>query len=287
MRSRLVCRVGRACRHQSLHFQTGRPTLQLMPLDQKNFYDQNGYVHLKGVFSGDEMDQIASWVQGLAEQPPTEDGKWMHHLEETAHGEHRLSRTENIVSYHPGFGQLLMSGRIPALVGDALGEAAFLYKEKINYKYPGGAGYRAHQDAPAYKQLNNHATCLVSIDDATVANGCLEFAATRHKEGLIGLTDEGVVSTEAENMMDFTPVETQRGDIVIFSSYIPHRSRPNTSATSRNLLYLTYNAASEGYLRDEYYRHKRHAIQGTGQISLIKHFQGVTVGAPDVNQSNA
>ena len=38
-------------------------------------------------------------------------------------------------------------------------------------------------------------------------------------------------------------------------------------------MYLTYNAQSEGYLRDEYYRHKR-ATMASGQISLIKHFEG-------------
>ena len=63
---------------------------------------------------------------------------------------------------------------------------------------------------------------------------------------------DGVVSTEEEQKMQFTPCETEPGDVVVFSSYVPHRSRPNLSDTSRNLLYLTYNAQSEGYQRDEY-----------------------------------
>lgn len=35
----------------------------------------------------------------------------------------------------------------------ALGEQAVLFKEKINYKQPGGAGYAAHQ--------GSHPVCLV------------------------------------------------------------------------------------------------------------------------------
>ena len=33
--------------------------------------------------------------------------------------------------------QLFMSGRVTGYVASALGEEVFLYKEKINYKYPG------------------------------------------------------------------------------------------------------------------------------------------------------
>ena len=212
--------------------------------------------------------------------PQSNESKWMHHYEHTVHGA-RLTRTENIVSYLPQLGRWLMAGKLPSLVGQLLGDDVFLYKEKINYKYPGGAGYAAHQDAPAYKQLSRHLTALVAVERATVANGCLEFAAGRHREGLIGLTEDGILSQEAEASLDFTPCEMEPGDVAVFSSYIPHRSRPNHSGERRALLYLTYNAQREGYLRDEYYRHKRAALK-SGQLSLIKHFQGVALSSPEV-----
>ena len=50
--------------------------------------------------------------------------------------------------------------------------------------------------------------------------------------------------------------EPDRGDIVLFNSYIPHRSGPNKMNDPRKELYLTYNNAEEGYLRDEYYKNK-------------------------------
>ena len=227
-----------------------KPKLRMMTVEQKNFYDTNGYVKVPGVFSVEQMAAIRGWVDEIGRWEVS-DTKWMHSLEETADGP-RLSRTEYFVAYHKELGRLLMTGTLPALVGDALGEDAFLYKEKLNWKHPGGAGYHAHQDAPAYKQIKLHSTCLLSVDASTVDNGCLEFAAARHREGLIGLTEDGIISPLEEQQMQFTPCETEPGDVVIFSSYVPHRSRPNLSDTSRNLLYLTYNAQSEGYQRDEY-----------------------------------
>ena len=65
---------------------------------------------------------------------------------------------------------------------------------------------------------------------------------------------------------------------------MPHRSRPNLSTQRRTLLYLTYNAQVEGYLRDEYYRHKRQHMKN-GTLSLIKHFQGIAIG--DLESHNA
>lgn len=257
--------------------------LTLSPAD-KAFFDANGYVKVSGVFSPSEATEFAEWVSSVSElETDEEGGRWLHHYEETSSGA-RLARTENFVSYHPQLGRLLMAGRIPSLVASALGEEVFLYKEKINYKYPGGAGYASHQDAPAYKQINHHVTALVSVDAATADNGCLEFAAGRHREGLIGLTEDGIISKEAEAALEFTPCETAPGDVVIFSSYVPHRSRPNLSTQRRTLLYLTYNAQVEGYLRDEYYRHKRQHMKN-GTLSLIKHFQGIAIG--DLKSHNA
>jgi hypothetical protein len=228
----------------------GAPKLRIMTVEQKNFYDANGYVKVPGVFSATHMADIRKWVEEIGSWGEY-DSKWMHSLEDTPDGP-RLSRTEFFVAYHQQLSRLLMTGTLPALVGDALGEPAFLYKEKLNWKHPGGAGYHAHQDAPAYNQIKHHSTCLLSVDASTHHNGCLEFAAARHLEGLIGLTADGIVSQEEEAKMDFTACETEPGDVVIFSSYVPHRSRPNHSENSRNLLYLTYNAQSEGYQRDEY-----------------------------------
>ena len=45
-----------------------------------------------------------------------------------------------------------------------------------------------------------------------------------------------------------------------FDSYVPHRSGPNRSAALRRLLYVTYNPASQGDRRAEYFARKRRAF---------------------------
>ena len=46
-------------------------------------------------------------------------------------------------------------------------------------------------------------------------------------------------------------------DAIFFNSYTPHRSGPNMTNNRRRVLYVTYNAASEGDHRREYYADKR------------------------------
>ena len=72
----------------------------------------------------------------------------MHHREQTSLGDVQLSRTENFVPFHADMRRLLTEGTLIEAVGQLMGQPAVLYKEKINYKHPGGGGYAAHQDAP-------------------------------------------------------------------------------------------------------------------------------------------
>lgn len=63
-----------------------------------------------------------------------------------------------------------------------MGEPACLYKEKINYKLVGGAGFLPHQDAPAYPFIKTSISCLIAVDASTIANGCLEVVDGFHQE---------------------------------------------------------------------------------------------------------
>lgn len=47
------------------------------------------------------------------------------------------------------------------------------------------------------------------------------------------------------------------GQVLIFGSYLAHRSGANRSNEDRKALYATYNCASEGDLHDDYYAHRK------------------------------
>ncbi len=251
-------------------------TLTASQLDRWN---QTGYVKLPGFLSASETENLREWVEEISSWP-ADDEKWMHHFEQTPFGV-RPARTEYILAFHAGIRQLLTQGKIPDCAGALMGEPAILYKEKINYKYPGGGGYAAHQDAPAYEFIRNHITCSIAIDAATPENGCLFFAPELHQRGLLHLNKNGCIDSEYADTLEWEPVPMQPGDALFFSSYAPHKSPLNETQQPRRTLYLTYNARAEGDLREDYYADKRRSFAQADttageklKISKIGHFDG-------------
>ena len=124
-------------------------------------------------------------------------------------------------------GRCCARGRWSTAAGALLGEPAVLYKDKLNYKLPGGAGYAAHQDAPAYRFVEVHVSCMVAVDDAGQANGCLEVVSGAH-DRLWPTDDAGCIRADVVDAMEWEPVPVRAGDTLWFHSRTPHRSGPNS-----------------------------------------------------------
>jgi len=221
--------------------------------------------------SHDDVDAVVRWVEEVAAWPD-EMGDWLHHRELTDTGP-QLCRTENFVPFHEGLRTLLTAGPMLATAAALLGEPAVLYKEKINYKLPGGAGYAPHQDAPAYRFVDTHVSCMVAVDDALVGNGCLEVVSGCHHD-VLPLDDVGCIRADVAAQMEWAAVEVRAGQTLWFHSRTPHRSGPNLGPTPRRALYPTYNALAEGDLRAAYYTQKRAELGDGTAVSLIGDFQG-------------
>jgi hypothetical protein len=216
-----------------------------------------------------EVDRVASWP---------DDGEWLHYHELTDGGR-RLARTENFTPFSDLLAAVLRTGPVPDVAGQLLGEQALLYKEKINYKCVGGAGFSPHQDKPAYPFVRTVLSVMVAVDDATVENGCLYVVSGRHDHQL-DQDERGCIADDVVATLDWQPVELRAGATLFFHALTPHRSGPNRSSHDRRALYPTYNPISEGDLREAYYDEKLRAFaagegeEGRVRLSLIGDFEG-------------
>lgn len=224
----------------------------------QSFLD-DGYLVVPGMYEAEMVDKISLWsdeILAWEEQA----GRHMVYYEDSviAGAGKVVSRVENFCPYHKNFDQLMREGLLVDTVSQLLGENAVLFKEKINMKMPGGDGFKPHQDAQA--GWNHYAgfyiTALVSVDPATVENGCLEMVKGWHDKGLVGDEWRPLDDTDMDGMA-FAPCPTAPGDVVFFDSYAPHQSAPNLTDQRRRVLYVTYNRLSEGDHRAQYYADKR------------------------------
>lgn len=238
---------------------------------QRAAMERDGFLVVPGFFGAAETAAMLRWTEELASMPERPGQHWVYHEDSlTEPGRRVVQRIENFCPFHTGFDAAIRAGAVPRWTGALMGGPVVLFKEKINFKMPGAPGFKAHQDQQAgwsrYAPL--FVTAMVAMDPATVENGCLEMAAGRHREGLIGeewnpLRDED---------LDLLPVPAAPGDVIFFDSFAPHASKPNFTASPRRILYLTYNLAEHGDHRARYYAEKHASFPPDIERDGLRHY---------------
>lgn len=228
----------------------------------------------------DIAPMLAEWAEAVAQMPETDAASSpTQHFEGSDRGDLH-ARTEHFVHLHTGIRQLVVDGPLQQAASALLCEPAVLYKEKLNHKHPGGAGFAAHQDATAYRFVDRHITAMVAIDDATPANGGMELASGLHRE-LLPTDGDGCIDPAAVDELPFEALTVRRGDVLWFHSLAPHRSATNHSDRARRAFFFTFNASAHGDLRERYYADRRRQLRehatsasSTSRVSTIGHFRG-------------
>lgn len=227
---------------------------------------ETGWLLLRGVLDDetvrrttDAVAEVEAWAERAFADAPA---PGMHHWEMTDDGP-ALARSEDLIGSHDHLRSLICAGQLLEMASELLGEPAVLYKEKINHKRPGGAGFAPHQDAAAYRFVDHHVSCMVPVDPATIETGCLSVVSGVH-DGFLPTDAGGRVRADVAAGLEWEPAELEPGDLLWFDSYTPHRSGTNQGTASRRALYLTYNARSAGDHRERYYADKRAEFERAG-----------------------
>ncbi|KAM3547800.1 hypothetical protein MY1884_009436 [Beauveria asiatica] len=227
--------------------------------DQTAFFQKNGYLIVRDFLSSDQVKSLQSWAQQVHNYKPTEESDFMPYEEVNDKGERVLCRTENFVDGHADFNHLLRGDKLLGLLDGLAAEPMLLFKEKINYKLSGSGGFAPHIDAVAYTHIKDvkHLTILLSVDPSNLTNGGLEVVDGSHEMQVPINKATNCIEKSWVESQTWTPVELEAGELLIFTSYLAHRSGPNTSSSDRRAIYATYNCASEGDLHKGYYEHRK------------------------------
>ncbi|KAJ9603269.1 hypothetical protein H2200_012047 [Cladophialophora chaetospira] len=225
---------------------------------QVQSFRHDGYLIVRDVLSEQETRDLQRWAQEVHDWPTDQDSPWMPYEEINAHGKTVLCRTENYANFHDGLGGLLRGQKLLDLLKQLSGEDMLLFKEKINYKLAGSGGFAPHIDSTAYTHIKKikHLAILLAVDPSNSRNGGLEVVKGSH-EMEVPIGADNCIEPEWVRRQTWTSVELEAGEILIFGSYLAHRSATNHSNVDRKALYATYNCAREGDLHNEYYAHRK------------------------------
>lgn len=221
-------------------------------------FERDGFCVRGGLYSTDEIHALSDWMDRMAAKTP-ERGKEMYYFEDDLkHPGGRILNRLELFADHPEVQEVIYGERMVRPLAQMLGDEPVLFKEKINFKLPGGDGFKPHQDIqPGWDQYAPYfISVLVTIDESTLENGCLEFAAGHHRRGWIGRPWEPMAEDELKGI-EFVSYPMQSGDVVFFDCFVPHQSAPNLTDKPRRNLYLTYNRRKDGDHRMRYFNEKR------------------------------
>lgn len=232
----------------------------------------------RSALTATEAESLRTWVADV-EAWPAGSHVWGHYAEQTPDGP-VICRTENVSACQPGVAGLV-EDTLREVATSALGAPVTAFKDKVNYKQPGGAGFSPHQDRLAYPGVERVMSVLVAIDECSLDSGCLWFADG--VDELLPTDDRGVVRPDIAATLAWSPAELAPGDCVCIDGLAPHYSEGNRSEHPRRVLVASYAARDEGYTRAQYYEARQtemtsaSARDGRFRISTLADFDGAEV----------
>ncbi|OWK40553.1 phytanoyl-CoA dioxygenase family protein [Fimbriiglobus ruber] len=236
--------------------------------DRCDAYHADGYLIVRGLFHPTEMALVSMEADRLLSHTDLMNTdnircRWQPHCES---GDCLFETFDPVIDLSPLLAILARDPRLLAVIADLYGEPAHLFKDKLIFKPAGAKGHDLHQDYISWPTFpTSFVTAAVAIDPCAPDNGCTEVYPGVHRRGYLSPADgdyHPLPEREVEGV-DPVPLVLAPGDVAIFGGYTPHRSAPNRSTTSRRLLYLSYNADSDGgEQRDAHYREFHVWIRG-------------------------
>jgi ectoine hydroxylase-related dioxygenase (phytanoyl-CoA dioxygenase family) len=225
--------------------------------DQMRMWNENNYLLLPSYFSQEDTNKMIDWVEEIGHWPLVA-GKYLNYYEMIG-GEPHISRTENFLPFHPEFRALIHDSGIFEIVAEILGEPVVLFKEKINYKYPGTGEYPPHQDVHAYDTSPYafqpyHRNVTVFLDEATEENGCMELGWGHPKNTVLDRHPNGALVEREVQRLEWRPIPCPAGSVFVFDMFWPHKSKVNRSPFPRRSIFMTFNGISRGDLREAHYK---------------------------------
>lgn len=214
-------------------------------------YESQGFTVLKQLFSASEIAELQEESDRLLTDfadlisPGNLRCRYMPHFQS---GESLFEVFDPVNDLSPVCERFTSDVRIVTAVEAIYGESACLFKEKLIFKPPGAQGYNLHQDIPfGWAGFpRTFLTVMIPIDPSTQWNGCTEVFSGYHRDFLsrdpgVYMLPDDVVELSRRTFLSLEP-----GDVAIFHGLTPHRSGPNRSDRMRRVLYVSYNARSDG-----------------------------------------
>jgi len=210
-------------------------------------FERNGFVVLAGFFCDAEIKPLRE----ACHADPSIGGRLRAVADSSGNAQDVIEWTTFSDDY---LGVIPRLARLVEGAESLLGKPAYHWHSKLSMKAPHSAGrWDWHQDYPYWYEEGclspDMLTCMIAVDGATRANGCVNVVPGSHRYGRIDHVKLGASSGCDPKRLELiqrksppVPVEMSPGDACFFHCNLLHASPGNSTDLPRTLLHCTYNA---------------------------------------------
>ncbi|KAL0118691.1 hypothetical protein PUN28_009391 [Cardiocondyla obscurior] len=243
-------------------------SLKFLTSEQKQFWQENGYIKLSNVYSPKEINEISDTYDDLFARKQREvkslEASWagsdMKKLAKNIN--YSVKSIHNLQMHSSVFTRAIMHPNLLDALEDIMDtKDIVLHHTKAHIKPPEkGAPYLMHQDYHYFPHKKDTMLAVfLHLDDTTPENGGLAVYPGSHKLG--PLEDHGSFSEERNEAFHYVdpnkyplskaePVLAKRGEVIIFSYLLLHGSYLNLSDRTRRMFLIQMKAADDEPMED-------------------------------------
>lgn len=231
-------------------------TEQTLSIDERNHLLTYGYLHLPGILSQVQVDEVNNRLHALLMEEGTDAGKEVHQ-------EAGTDRLADLINKGTMFHVVLSHPRVLAAIAVVLEGDLKLSSLNARAALPGMGLQALHADYGARKtiELNEVCNSLWMLDDFTPFNGATRLVPGSHLK-------LGSPSGELTDTMQSHPDEVlalgKAGDVVVFNAHTWHGGTLNTTENPRRAMHGYFTRRSNSQQLDQ----SRYLLPETrGQLS--------------------
>lgn len=210
-------------------------------------FQRDGYVVVPKLFATDEVQGLLQFAK--ADQQLVASS---YVRKDATGGDTRLAVQNELPADSP-YAAVARSQRVVSTMQRLLGDEVYHYHHKMMLKEPRvGGAWEWHQDYGYWYNngclFPDMGSCLIAVDRATKANGCLQVLKGSHRIGRVNHTTTGEQQgadpqrvQAAIERFELVYCKLEPGDALLFHANLLHRSDKNESDNARWSLICCYN----------------------------------------------
>lgn len=219
----------------------------MLTQEQQTFYQENGYLLVKGLLTKEEAAGYRAACHALAERLSRStdiDATWGSAAGAVAQQTKTvILHSHDVQFYDAAFSKLITDDRLTSVAADIIGSPNVqLHHTKMFIKPPEkGSPFPMHQDHPFFPhERHSMIAAIVHFDNAPLEKGCVRVVPGSHKQGPIAHQPEGSWHLPFEQfpLEDAVACPAEAGDVLFFSYLTVHGSGVNVSNEARTTVLI-------------------------------------------------